>query len=946
MTLDSIRKRNNELVPFDRSRIENAIEKACAAIGHNDISFIPQITTEIILDLQERFGPRDYAPGVEDVQDFVERKLMRNGYYDVAKHYITYRLKRIEERQEVVEEKIEKQELKVQKRDGRIETFDMAKIRRVFELAANGHAAIDIDLLVDSFHANIFDGINSRDISQATIMTAKSYIERDPQYSYVAAKLFLMNYYKDLIGSSDMKNAGFTKCYREAFKYNVKFLVETDHLSTDLLGYDLDKLAEAIEPDRDNILTYLSVQSLYDRYFIHHDKFRRELPQAFWMRVAMGLAKKETDKEKWAIQFYNQLSQLHFVSSTPTLFNSGTKRSQLSSCYLSTVDDDLHSIFKVIADDAQLSKWAGGLGNDWTNIRATGSKIKGTNGESQGVIPFLKIANDTAVAVNQGGKRKGALCAYIECWHLDFPDFSELRKNTGDERRRTHDMNTAAWIPDLFMKRVQEDGDWTLFSPSDVPELHHIYGTAFERKYAEYEKQTHTGQISHFKVLKAKELWRKMLSMLFETGHPWITFKDPCNVRSPQDHAGVIHNSNLCTEITLNTSATETAVCNLGSVNLARHMKDGKLDHSMLAETVKTGMRMLDNVIDINFYPTVEAETSNMRHRPVGLGIMGLADALYMLDIDFDSEEAVKYNDEMMEAISYYAILGSSELAKERGAYSSFPGSKWDRGLLPLDTLSLLDVERGEKIDVNRTSTLDWTPVRESIKQNGMRNSNCMAIAPTATISNIVGVYPCIEPIYKNLYVKSNLSGEFTVINDYLVADLQKIGLWDAQMVAEIKFHDGSIQKIERIPARIRAKYKEVFEISPEWVIKAAAVRGKWIDQSQSVNIFIKGASGKVLDATYTMAWKMGLKTTYYYRGLSATSVEKSTASSAALSDSLSGTTVTTTLEAVGATTTPAAPAAPASPELEMSAKPKKEYSEAEKVMCSILNGPSCEACQ
>ncbi len=944
MTLDSIRKRNNELVPFDRSRIESAIEQACIAIGYNDIAFIPQITTEIILALQTRFGGTEYVPSVEDIQDSVELHLMRSGRFEVAKEYITYRQKRIEERNEIVEEKIEKQELKVQKRDGKVEAFDMGKVRRVFELAANGHPAIDLDLLVSNFHTNIFDGIHSRDIAQATIMTAKSYIERDPQYSYLAAKLFLMNYYKDLIGSADMKNSGFTKCYHEAFKYNLKFLVETDHLSADLMSYDLDKLAEAIDPTRDNILTYLSVQNLYDRYFIHHEKNRRELPQAFWMRVAMGLAKRETDKEKWAIQFYHQLSQLHFVSSTPTLFNSGTKRSQLSSCYLSTVDDDLHSIFKIIADDAQLSKWAGGLGNDWTNIRATGSKIKGTNGESQGVIPFLKIANDTAVAVNQGGKRKGALCAYIECWHLDFPDFSELRKNTGDERRRTHDMNTAAWIPDLFMKRVQEDGNWTLFSPSDVPDLHHIYGSAFERKYAEYEKMTHNGQITHFKVMKAKDLWRKILSMLFETGHPWITFKDPCNVRSPQDHAGVIHNSNLCTEITLNTSAEETAVCNLGSVNLARHMKDGKLDHTMLAETVKTGMRMLDNVVDINFYPTKEAETSNMRHRPVGLGIMGLADALYMLDIDFDSEEAVKYNDEMMEAISYYAILGSSELAKERGAYSSFPGSKWDRGILPLDTLSLLDAERGERVDVNRNCTLDWTPVRESIKQYGMRNSNCMAIAPTATISNIVGVYPCIEPIYKNLYVKSNLSGEFTVINDYLVADLQKAGLWDAQMVAELKFHDGSIQKIDRIPARLRAKYKEVFEISPEWVIKAAAVRGKWIDQSQSVNIFIKGASGKVLNDTYMMAWKMGLKTTYYLRTLGATAIEKSTSASAALAGSHVSSGTTATVEAVGVTA-PSAPAVP-SGELEMSAKPKKEYTEAEKVMCSILNGPSCEACQ
>ncbi len=910
MTLDSIRKRNNELVPFDRTRIENAIEQACVAIGYNEIAFIPQITSEIILALQNRFGGTEYVPSVEDIQDSVELHLMRSGRYEVAKEYITYRQKRTEERNEIVEEKIEKQELKVQKRDGRVETFDMGKIRRVFEIAANGNPVIDVDLLVSNFHTNIFDGINSRDISQATIMTAKSYIEHDPQYSYLAAKLFLMNYYKELIGSSDMKSSGFVKCYRDAFKYNLKFLIETDHLSSDLAAYNFDTLAEALDPSRDNLLTYLSVQNLYDRYFIHHEKVRRELPQAFWMRVAMGLAKREQNKEERAIEFYHQLSELNFVNSTPTLFNSGTKRSQLSSCYLSTVNDDLHSIFKVIADDAQLSKWAGGLGNDWTNIRATGSKIKGTNGESQGVIPFLKIANDTAVAVNQGGKRKGALCTYLECWHLDFPDFTELRKNTGDERRRTHDMNTAAWIPDLFMKRIQEDGDWTLFSPSDVPDLHHIYGINFERKYVEYEKMTHTGQISHFKVVKAKELWRKMLSMLFETGHPWITFKDPSNVRSPQDHAGVIHNSNLCTEITLNTSAEETAVCNLGSVNLTKHLKDGKLDHEKLARTIRTGMRMLDNVVDINFYPTPEAETSNMRHRPVGLGIMGLADALFMLDVQFDSEEAVKFNDEMMEAISYYAILSSSELAKERGAYSSFPGSKWDRGLLPIDTLSLLDVERGEKIDVNRHCTLDWTPVREHIRQYGMRNSNCMAIAPTATISNIAGSFPCVEPIYKNLYVKSNLSGEFTVINHYLVADLQKLGLWDSQMVAELKFHDGSVQSIERIPQHLKEKYKEVFEIPSEWVIKAAAVRGKWIDQSQSVNIFIKGASGKALNDTYMMAWKMGLKTTYYLRTLGATAIEKSTSSTASVTGSYTPSATTSPVEAVGinAPSTPSVP--------------------------------------
>lgn len=814
------------------------------------------------------------------MQDVVEKHLLRGDLYDVAKEYIIYRAKRIEERQEDTAEKVEKHELKVLKRNGDIELFDLSKIRRMFEIASNDHPDIDVDLLVTELRNNVFDGIESSDIAQAMVMASKSFIERDPQYSFATAKLFLMNYYKELMGSADMKNDGFENCYREAFKYNLKFLIETEHLSPDLLAYDLDKLAAAIEPSRDDKLTYLSVQNLYDRYFTHHEKIRRELPQAFWMRVAMGLAKNEENKEERAIEFYNNYSTLHFVSSTPTLFNSGTPRSQLSSCYLSTVEDSLDHIFKVISDDAQLSKWAGGLGNDWTNVRASGSYIKGTNGESQGVIPFLKIANDTAVAVNQGGKRKGALCTYMEIWHLDFPDFLELRKNTGDERRRCHDMHTANWIPDLFMKRLQEDGDWTLFTPAECPDLHHIFGQEFERRYEQYERMATEGKIRLSKTVKAKELWRKMVSMLFETGHPWMTWKDACNVRSPQDHAGVIHNSNLCTEITLNTSAEETAVCNLGSVNIAKHITDdGEIDEEKLAQTVRTGMRMLDNVININFYPTKEAETSNLRHRPVGLGVMGLADALFMIGINFDSDEAVAFNDRMMEMISYYAILASSELAKERGTYESYKGSKWSRNIFPVDTVRLLEQERGEKILSGSTESMDWSLVRDHVAAHGMRNSNTMAIAPTATISNIAGSFPCIEPVYKNLYVKSNLSGEFTIINHYLVADLKELGLWDSEMMQQLKYHDGSIQMIEEIPEDIKEKYKEVFEIDASWVIKAAAARGKWIDQSQSVNIFIRGTSGKQISDTYMLAWKYGLKTTYYLRTLGATSVEKSTVS-------------------------------------------------------------------
>ena len=689
--------------------------------------------------------------------------------------------------------------------------------------------------------------------------------------------------------------------------------------------YDVEDLAAYMDIERDRLFTYLGIQTLYDRYFIHIGGRRIETPQFFWMRVAMGLASQEEDKHARAKEFYDVLSQLLYVNSTPTLFNAGTLHQQLSSCYLSTVDDDLGHIFKFIADDAQLSKWAGGIGNDWTNIRATGAHIKGTNGSSQGVIPFLKIANDTAVAVNQGGKRKGAMCAYLESWHLDLEDFLDLRKNTGDERRRTHDMNTANWIPDLFMKRVQEKGTWTLFSPNDVPDLHDLYGKAFEARYEEYEKMTETGELTLFKKVEAIDLWKKMLTMLFETGHPWINFKDPCNVRSPQNHAGVVHSSNLCTEITLNTSADETAVCNLGSVNLSKFVVEGKIDFENLEKTVRTAMRMLDNVIDINFYPTKEAKNSNLKHRPVGLGAMGLQDAFYMLDLPFDSDEAVDFSDRIQEAISYYAIQASCELAEERGTYESYKGSLWDRGIFPQDTIDILEQERGMPIECRREETLDWASLREKVKQHGMRNSNTMAIAPTATISNISGVFPCIEPIYKNMYVKSNLSGEFTIVNAYLIEDLKKLGIWNADMSEQIKYFDGSIQNIEEIPEKMRAKYKEVFEIHPTWLVRHAATRGRWIDQSQSLNIFVRGVSGKDLNDIYTMIWKTGLKTSYYLRSLGISQVEKSTVNASKFGFTHKRELKPTT--AAPATTVKAAPS-------------KSD------VMCSILNGPECEACQ
>lgn len=924
-TLTQVQKRNGDVVSFDRQRIQKAVEKAAISQNQHDLSFIIPLTDEVVQHLEEQFGSADSVPSVEKVQDVVEQSLMKAGFYEVAKSYILYRDHQKDKREKEVLDKMDKAEMMVVKRDGTKEAFTTAKLKEAIARAAVGFEdVIDPAEVAEATKRNLFDGINTTDIDKAVVMTMKARIERDPAYAYATARMFLNTVYNEVLGE-DLGPENFEERYRSSFKKNIQLAVGEGRMAPYLEEYDVEDLAAYMDIERDRLFTYLGIQTLYDRYFIHIGGRRIETPQFFWMRVAMGLASQEEDKQARAKEFYDVLSQLLYVNSTPTLFNAGTLHQQLSSCYLSTVDDDLGHIFKFIADDAQLSKWAGGIGNDWTNIRATGAHIKGTNGSSQGVIPFLKIANDTAVAVNQGGKRKGAMCAYLESWHLDLEDFLDLRKNTGDERRRTHDMNTANWIPDLFMKRVQEKGTWTLFSPNDVPDLHDLYGKAFEARYEEYEKMTETGELTLFKKVEAIDLWKKMLTMLFETGHPWINFKDPCNVRSPQNHAGVVHSSNLCTEITLNTSADETAVCNLGSVNLSKFVVEGKIDFENLEKTVRTAMRMLDNVIDINFYPTKEAKNSNLKHRPVGLGAMGLQDAFYMLDLPFDSDEAVDFSDRIQEAISYYAIQASCELAEERGTYESYKGSLWDRGIFPQDTIDILEQERGMPIECRREETLDWASLREKVKQHGMRNSNTMAIAPTATISNISGVFPCIEPIYKNMYVKSNLSGEFTIVNAYLIEDLKKLGIWNADMSEQIKYFDGSIQNIEEIPEKMRAKYKEVFEIHPTWLVRHAAARGRWIDQSQSLNIFVRGVSGKDLNDIYTMIWKTGLKTSYYLRSLGISQVEKSTVNASKFGFTHKRELKPTT--AAPATTVKAAPS-------------KSD------VMCSILNGPECEACQ
>ncbi len=881
MNIPKIRKRNGNIVDFDVTRILWAIERAFKSSGLAlERTFFEDLTKEAVTDLQKRFVER--TPSVEDVQDIVERTIAQHGYFEVARSYIIYRYehhKQREKKQQEFLEKIEKDALYITKRSGKKEKFSIEKIKKCISHFTKGYEKdIDVDLIANQCKNELYEGISSADIFKTLISSVRSFIELDPAYSKVAMRTLYHDVYHEVIGEGfDVKKLDAQ--YREAFVRNIKRGVEIGRFDPRLLMFDLEKIASLLILERDDLFMFLGAHCLYDRYFAHDPYERKviETPQAFWMRIALGVSLNEEDKMARVKEFYDVLSKMLYVPSTPTLFHSGMVHAQLSSCYLNTVMDSLDHIFEVIGDNAQLSKWSGGIGTDWTNIRATGSLIKGTGVESQGVVPFLKIANDTTVAINRSGRRRGATCVYLETWHYDIEEFLELRKNTGDERRRTHDMNTANWIPDVFMKRVRDDGEWTLFSPEEVPDLHHIYGKKFEQRYTHYEQLAKQGKMKLTRTMRARDLWKKMLAMLFETGHPWIVFKDPCNVRSPQDHCGVVHNSNLCTEITLNNSAEETAVCNLGSLNLIRHVQNGVMNFELLAHTTKVAMRILDNVIDLNFYPTKATKVSNMRHRPVGLGIMGFQDLVYAMDYVFDSEETVRLADENMEFISYHAILASTELARERGTYASYSGSKWDRGLLPVDTIDLLEQERGEKIAVSRDAKLDWKPVREALKQYGMRNSNCFAMAPTSNLGNISGCFPTIEPIYKNVYVKSNLSGDFVVINSYLIEDLKKIGLWDTEMLGKLKYADGSIRDIPEIPEKLKAKYKEVFDIEPEWMIKIAAFRAKWIDQSQSLNIFFRGTSGKRVNDIYFYAWSMGLKSTYYLRTLAASQVEKST---------------------------------------------------------------------
>jgi len=838
------------------------------------------VVDRVIAEVDDRFV--EFFPNVENIQDIVEKHLVREGLYEIAKAYILYRADRQRERDARKAQAFEHARvgrLTVQTRDGRTVLFNLKKCEEsVMRLAGDLVPDVSVDRVVQEAMRTVFDGIPTTQIERALVLAAAAFIEQDPAYSYLAARLQLEALFQEVTGRSlaatpEERDAA----YRMSFTIAIRNGLDSALFDDRLKGFNLDALSHALRPERDWLFQYLGIQTLTDRYLAQHDGRCVELPQAFWMRVAMGLALNESNPTARAIEFYDLMSELRYVPSTPTLFHAGTPHPQLSSCYLTTIKDDLGHIFKALSDNAQLSKWSGGLGNDWTNIRGTGSRIRSTKVESQGVVPFLKVANDVTMAINRSGKRRGATCAYLETWHYDIEDFLDLRRNTGDERRRTHDMNTANWIPDLFMKRVIADGSWTLFSPDEVPDLHHLYGRAFEERYVAYEAKAARGEMAMHKTIAASALWRKMLTMLFETGHPWITFKDPCNIRSPQDHVGVVHSSNLCTEITLNTSEDETAVCNLGSVNLARHVVNGKVDEARLAHTVSTAIRMLDNVVDINFYPTPEAQRSNMRHRPIGLGVMGFQDALFLLDCPFESAQAVEVADSLMEIISRHAILASSQLAKERGAYETFKGSKWDRGIFPADTIDLLEKERGVPVEVSRVRRLDWAPVYAHVREHGMRNSNTMAVAPTATIANIAGCFPCIEPIYKNIYVKANISGEFTVVNDYLVRDLKALGLWTAEMLDQLKYFDGNVQMIAGIPDHVKAKYREAFEIDPIAALQLTAARGKWIDQSQSHNVFMKGTSGKKLSEIYVAAWRSGLKTTYYLRSMAASQIEKST---------------------------------------------------------------------
>ena len=882
-------RRNGAVVSFEPNKIAVALMKAFLAV-HGTQGAASASVRETVDDLTEsvvRALLRSRAGGgsfhIEDVQDQVELGLMRGGHHEVARAYVLYRERRTQERAKLGHSASTMAEpvLTVLDRGQRV-PLDFTRLQTVIEAACAGLGSeVKPDPIMAETKRNLYDGVPIDEVHKASILAARTLIEKDPGYTRATARLLLHTIRREILGEEALQSDMATR-YAEYFPGFIKKGVQAELLDEKLLQFDLPRLGAALKADRDLQFDYLGLQTLYDRYFLHIDEQRIELPQAFYMRVAMGLALGEIDREARAIEFYEVLSSFDFMSSTPTLFNAGTRRSQLSSCYLTTVADDLDGIYEALKENALLSKFAGGLGNDWTNVRALGSHIKGTNGKSQGVVPFLKVVNDTAVAVNQGGKRKGAVCAYLESWHLDLEEFLELRKNTGDDRRRTHDMNTANWIPDLFMKRVMDGTNWTLFSPSTCPDLHDKFGHAFEAAYTAYEDKAARGEIKLFKTMPARDLWRKMLSMLFETGHPWITFKDACNVRSPQQHVGVVHSSNLCTEITLNTSETEIAVCNLGSVNLVHHLAvDAKgvrgIDHAKLRKTVSTAMRMLDNVIDINYYAVKKARDSNLKHRPVGLGIMGFQDSLYELGVPYASDAAVEFADRSMEAVCYEAYWASTDLAAERGRYSSYRGSLWDRGILPIDSLDLLSEQRGGYVEVDRSVTLDWDALRARIREHGMRNSNCTAIAPTATISNIVGVSASIEPSFGNLSVKSNLSGEFTIVNEYLVRDLKKLGLWDDVMVMDLKHFDGSLRRIDRVPEDLKALYATAFEIETQWLVEAAARRQKWIDQAQSLNIYMAGASGKKLDETYKLAWLRGLKTTYYLRTVGSSHAEKST---------------------------------------------------------------------
>ncbi len=934
-------RRNGAVVSFTPEKISVALMKAFLAVhgtqgaASASVRETVERLTEGVVRALLRSRPGGGTFHIEDVQDHVELALMRSGHHEVARAYVLYRERRTQERSRQAAPAVAKvAELFVTDRGQRV-PLDMAALRGLVESAcSNLGADVRAEPILAETRRNLYDGVPLDEVYKAAILSARTLIEKEPAYTRATARLLLHTIRREILGA-EVTQEQMSERYAEYLPQYIKQGVKAELLDERLQQFDLVRLGAAIDASRDLQFDYLGLQTLYDRYFLHIEEQRIEMPQAFFMRVAMGLSLNEIDREARAIEFYNVLSSFDFMSSTPTLFNSGTRRSQLSSCYLTTVADDLDGIYEALKENALLSKFAGGLGNDWTRVRALGSYIKGTNGKSQGVVPFLKVVNDTAVAVNQGGKRKGAVCAYLESWHLDLEEFLELRKNTGDDRRRTHDMNTANWIPDLFMRRVVEGGDWTLFSPSTTPDLHDLFGKAFEVAYTAYEARADNGDIKLYKRMPARDLWRKILSMLFETGHPWITFKDACNVRSPQQHVGVVHSSNLCTEITLNTSDSEIAVCNLGSVNLAQHLMDApgdseaavagkQIDSAKLKRTVATAMRMLDNVIDINYYAVKKARDSNLRHRPVGLGIMGFQDCLYEQRLPYASQAAVEFADRSMEAVCYHAYWASTELAEERGRYSSFKGSLWDRGILPQDSLDLLSEARGGHLEVDRSTTLDWDALRQRIATHGMRNSNCVAIAPTATISNIIGVDASIEPSFGNLSVKSNLSGEFTIINEYLVRDLKRLGLWDDVMVMDLKHFDGSLHPIDRVPDELKRLYGTAFEVDASWLVEAGSRRQKWIDQAQSLNIYMAGASGRKLDEIYRLAWLRGLKTTYYLRTTSATYSEKSTVAPGALN-------------AVGHTGPSTAAAS--------SAQAIAQTPASDVQFCSIDN-PDCEACQ